>query len=437
MAGQLVLALTILVGIHEFGHFIAARMFGMRVDKFFIFFDAKFNLYSKKVGDTEYGIGWIPLGGYVKIAGMMDESMDKEQLSKPAEPWEFRSKPAWQRLIVMIGGVTMNVILGMIAFIMLVAVNGESYLPASEMNKHGIIANELGQEIGLQTGDKILAINGKELERYTDLLTPEVIMGDDIVFNIDRNGEQIDIPIPDGFAEKLIDGREAGGAPFVEFRMPFEVGNIAKGMNAEKAGLQEGDKIISINDKSINYFDELRTALLNQKGNTIQMEIVRKGITQVLNVDVDTSGIIGFNPKSLLALKTDKFGLGESIIKGTEKAWGGLAQSIWGIGKIISGKVPAGKALNGPLGIAKIYGAVWDWTRFWTLTGMLSMWLAFINIVPIPALDGGHVMFLLYEIIVGRKPNEKFMEYMQMAGMILLFALMAYVIFNDVIKLAF
>jgi len=443
MVGQLLLGLTILVGLHEWGHYIAARMFGIRVEKFYIFFDflfpmpnvMNFALWKKKKGDTEFGIGWFPLGGYVKIAGMMDESMDKEALAKPAKPWEFRSKPAWQRLIVMLGGIIVNLILGIIIFIVLTFVNGDTYLPASAA-KDGIVVNELGRKIGLQTGDKILNINGKPYEKFIDIISPDVLLTSNAYYTIEREGKQIRIDLPNDLLEHIADFKK--NETFISLTpriRNFEVGLIEPKSFAEKAGLQKGDKIVAVNGEKITFFDELKAKLVENKLKSVELTILRNSKEQNLTCQVTDEGRIGFAPffpDLEKAYKKVDFSVGEAIVLGTSRAFGVIFDNIRAFGKIFRGEVSFGKSVGGPVKIAEMYGSRWDWTKFWTLTGMLSMVLAFMNFLPIPALDGGHVIFLLYEMLRGKPASDKVLEVAQQVGMVILLALMGFVLFADI-----
>ncbi|MFA7381380.1 MAG: RIP metalloprotease RseP [Bacteroidia bacterium] len=434
MIGQLILGLSILVFFHELGHYTAARAFGIKVEKFYLFFDAwGFKLFSFKRGDTEYGIGWLPFGGYVKIAGMIDESMDTEQMQKAPEPWEFRSKPAWQRLIVMIAGVVVNAVLAVFIFALMVWHYGETYLPNSQV-KYGIVAHELAKEIGLQTGDKIVSINGQTLERFEDILSPKVLLGENMVLNIDRNGTLMDIAIPDDFANKFTDKRDA----FLDKRMTFFVAQPLPGSNASKAGLKPEDRIIALNGNPFSFFDEFQQLLKDNKEKEVQLSVLRSTDTLLLKAKVDADGKLGFMPDTKdFELKTIEYTLAQAIPIGTTKAWNALADNARGLSKIFKGKVSASKSVQGPIGIAQIYGGQWIWSKFWYLTGLISIILAFMNILPIPALDGGHVVFLIAEMIKGKPLSIKFMEKAQMVGMVLLFGLMIFAVFNDVIKLLF
>lgn len=431
MAAQLIAGLSILVVLHELGHFLAARAFGIKVEKFYLFFDAwGFKLFSFTYKDCEYGIGWLPLGGYVKIAGMIDESMDTEQMKQPAKPWEFRSKPAWQRLIVMIGGVTVNIILGIFIFWMLVWQYGETYIPASEA-KYGIVARKLAEDIGLKTGDQILAVNGKELEAFDDIASPEVLLGN-ADLKVLRGEETITVRVPADFIDRLAD---EGMENFLEPRRTFSVDVLAAGGGAQKAGLQEGDKIMAVDSQKITYFDELQEALLLHKADSVELGILRGQELMTVKALIDEDGKLGFNAKFAgLNTKTKEYGFFAALPAGAAKAWGTLETNVKGIAKVIKGEVKASKALQGPIGIASVYGGSFDWFRFWSLTGILSMVLAFMNILPIPALDGGHTVFLLLEMVMGRPLSDKFMERAQMVGFVILIAIMVFAFGNDIIK---
>ncbi len=432
MAAQLLAGLSILVILHELGHFLAARAFGIKVEKFYLFFDAwGFKLISFNYKGCEYGIGWLPLGGYVKIAGMIDESMDTEQMQQPAQPWEFRSKPAWQRLIVMIGGVTVNILLGIFIFWMLVWRYGETYIPNSEA-KYGIVARQLATEIGLKTGDRIVAANGKTLEAFDDILSPEVLLGN-VKLTVERGTEKVFVEVPSNFIERISD---EGPESFVEPRRKFSIEGIAPGGGAQKAGLQAGDQILAVDTVKIDYFDQLQAALDNNKSDTVLLSVVRN--TQVLSLPafIDEDGKLGFNAQfSGLTTKTREYGFFAAIPRGAAKAWETLVVNVKGMGKVVSGEVKASKALQGPIGIASVYGATFDWFRFWSLTGILSMVLAFMNILPIPALDGGHTVFLLIEMAIGRPVSDKIMERAQMVGFFILIGLMVFAFGNDIFKL--
>ncbi len=430
MSLQLILSLSILVTLHELGHYLAARAFGIRVDKFFVFFDAfGIKLFKIKKGDTEYGIGWLPLGGYCKIAGMIDESMDREQLKKAPEPWEFRSKPAWQRFIVMIAGVVMNLILGVFIFSFNMWYFEQSYIPIEEVNKEGIYATHIAQEVGFKNGDKILKINEQNIKRWNDAVGINVFMGCDIT--IERNGQQQIIKVPDTLYKTIQKSREG---LFEISQSPITIDTLVPNGNALKGGLQKGDQIVSINHIPTKSFNAIIRILPQFKGQTVQVGFIRNQQQQQLDIDVDSTGRIGFTTY-MKRYKRHSYSIGEAFNFGTKDAFKFLFTNIKGFGNIINGRDNASEAIQGPIGMAKMFGSMWNWRRFWTLTGFISMILAFMNILPIPALDGGHAMFTIYEMISGRKPSDKFLEYAQVFGMLILFSLMIFVFGNDIFKL--
>lgn len=432
MIGQLILGLSIMVGLHELGHLLAAKAFGMRVEKYSIGFPPK--IWGKQIGETEYSIGAVPLGGFVKISGMIDESLDTKALSAEPEPWEFRAKPAWQRLIVMMGGIIVNVITGVIVFICLAFVNGETYLPKEELNKSGILAYDLGRQIGFETGDKVLKVNGQDYERFSEILSPDVLLATDVTYTVDRGGEVIELNMPNDFIDKFADRQTEVISP----RFQFLVGKVDEGSNAQKAGLEPGDVFAEVDGQSIGYFDELKTLLSESTGQVVSVVVEREGQPITMDIEVTEDARLGFEAEILpLSTVTEKYSLGESISKGSVNAFAVVWLNIKGFQKMISGDVSVRKSLSGPVRIATMFGGTWDWNRFWSLVGLLSMVLAFMNFLPIPALDGGHVMFLTWEIVTGRKPSDSFLEGAQKVGMVLLLSLMVFVIVNDIISINF
>lgn len=433
MISQVLLGLSILIILHELGHFMAARLFGIKVEKFFLFFDINdIKLFSFKKRDTEYGVGWLPLGGYVKIAGMIDESLDTNALKQPPQPWEFRSKPAWQKLIVMIGGVTVNLFLGIGIFAIITYLFGESYVPMNQV-KYGIVASEQAKELGLQTGDNILSVNGKAVERFSDVANLKIFLENNVVITVERNGQVIDIPVPPDFLNKISKLKDYN---FIGIRQTFYVKDIVQGSNAWKAGLLPGDIIIEAAGIPIQFFDEFKEALNNNSGKEMPVAVMRNDEKINLAVLVDEKGLIGIALGfEELNEEIIRYGIFESIGRGTYRAFETLALNIKGMGKIIRGEISASDNLTGPVGIAKVYGGTWDWQKFWILTGVLSIVLALMNILPIPALDGGFVMFLTYEAVTGKKLSDKFMENTQRVGMAILGALMVLIIGNDIWKL--
>ncbi len=424
---QLLLALSILVGIHEGGHMLTAKMFGMKVEKFFIGFPP--TLFSFKKGETEYGLGAIPLGGFVKISGMIDESLDKEQMSKEPQPWEFRSKPAWQRLIVMLGGIIVNVIAGVIAFIILTYNLGETYLPADYTQEQGIVAGEIAQEIGFQTGDKILKVNGEDYDRVSDIWSGETLLNSDAFWTVERNGEVFDIQVPDGFINELND--EEFELKFIFPRYEFAITALPEESNIN---LLEGDMIKKINETSVKFYDEFQEVIGVYAGSEVTLTIEREGELFEDQYIVNGDSTIGFFAGSLLEPARDSYTFGEAVTRGTEKAFGAVILNAKALGKMFGGGVNP-RSLSGPIGIVNMFPKTWDWNAFWYTTGFISMILAFMNLLPIPALDGGHVVFLLYEMISGSAPSDAFLEGAQKVGMVILLGLMVFVFGNDILKL--
>lgn len=431
-ASQLILSLSILVVLHELGHFIPAKYFNTRVEKFYLFFDPGFSLFKIKKGETEYGIGWLPLGGYVKIAGMIDESMDKEQMKQPAEPWEFRSKPAWQRLIIMIGGVTVNVILGMLIYMGVLFTWGTEYLPVANMT-NGIYADSTAQTMGFRSGDKIVTVGGKKVEKFTDV-SMNILLDDNNTVVVNRGGEQVTIEIP---TERIADIIEKQ-APFLYPAMAPIVEEVTKGSNAEEAGILKGDRIIAIAGVGTPYFRDVVAELGERKSSNVEVTIIRNNSPITLNSDVTEGGTLGFaiqNADQQMEFKTQKYTLLESIPGGINKAYSSFDNYIKQMKLMFKPETGAYKSLGGFMTIGKAFSPTWDWERFWNFTAFLSIILAIMNILPIPALDGGHVMFLLYEMIVGKPAPEKFMEYAQVVGIVLLLGLMLVANGNDIIRL--
>ncbi len=430
MAAQLLLGLSILVGLHELGHLLAAKMFGMRVEKFSIGFPPKIAGFTWK--DTEYSIGAIPLGGFVKISGMVDESLDSEQMSATPQPWEFRSKPAWQRLIVMLGGILVNVATGIIIFVFLVYDRGETYFSRDQVIEHGIVAYDIGEQIGFQDGDKVLDINGEPYESLNDLSGGDALLSSGGFYTVDRNGEKVQIEIPRGFINSF--SNEESMSNFIDIRFPFDVLEVMDDSPAKEAGLQEGDKIIGVNEQEIHYFSDLQKALKENSDQSVELTLERESGKVTTNAQVKEDGTIGIAVNRLLEPIRKSFTFAQSIPLGTERAFSVVIINARAMGKMFTGEVST-KNVSGPIGMAKIYGSTWDWTKFWSITGLISMILAFMNLLPIPALDGGHVTFLLYEMVSGRSPSDRFLENAQKVGMVLLLAIMVFAIGNDILKI--
>lgn len=432
---QLVFSLAILILIHEFGHFIPAKLFKIRVEKFYLFFDPWFSLFKFKRKDTEYGVGWLPLGGYCKIAGMIDESMDKEAMKKPPQPWEFRSKPTWQRLIVMLGGVTMNLILAIFIYISVLFVWGEQYLPTANV-KYGIAVDSTAEEIGLRNGDKILSLDNK-IEEDFHKIPMNILLDKPKTIQVVRNGVKMDIIIPEGTIAKIIQSNKKS-SELIGPRFPFEVGDFTKDSPAKNSGLKIGDKLIGINDVRINYFDEFRKEVVKHKNQQIEIVALRIKDTIKVKVKIPNEGLIGIYPKSLdnyFVFSERDYSFFEAIPAGTSKAFYYVSNYLKQLRLIFSPDTKAYESLGGFISIGKIFPSQWDWQSFWGLTAFLSVILAIMNVLPIPALDGGHVIFLLYEMITRRKPSDKFLEYAQIVGMVILLGLLVYANGNDIIKL--
>ena len=428
---QFILSLSILIVLHELGHFIPARLFKTRVEKFYLFFDPWFSLFKVKKGDTEYGIGWLPLGGYVKISGMIDESMDKEQMKLPPQQWEFRSKPAWQRLIIMIGGVTVNVILGILIYAMVLFKWGEVTLPKENV-PYGIACDSLALKMGLKDGDRIVGIDNKEVHNFFAIQGTIVLDGAKTI-QVLRDGKRVDVPVSDDDISRMVKNSKN---PFVSPRFPCVIDSMPAGLPAEKMGMKKGDRIIEVNGKSTPYFNNVFMELSSHPYTLARVTFLRNQDTLRKIIPVNGNGAIGFRPvpqSSYLAFDTIHYSFAQSFPAGITKAKNTFKNYIKQFAVIFTVK-DAHKQLGGFGTIAGAYTTYWDWENFWSFTAFLSIVLAIMNILPIPALDGGHVMFLLYEIITRRKPNEKFMEYAQYAGMLLLVALLLYANGNDVVK---
>jgi regulator of sigma E protease len=431
MAAQLILGLAILVTLHELGHFLAARAFGIRVEKFYLFFDAGgFKFFSFTRGGTEYGIGWLPLGGYVKISGMIDESMDKEAMKSPAQPWEFRSKPAWQRLIVMTAGVIMNVILGIAIYTMTLLTFDKEYLSNAAVTD-GIYAYDLGKEVGLQSHDKVIAINGKPFERFEDLLTSRVVFGAKLT--VERDGKIIDVNVPDNFYKATM--KAGRGSFIIPYRAGILIDSVTPGKPAAAAGIKDGDKAITLNGMRVFSHERFVKTMKENKGKPVSLVVTRAKDTLEFQPVINDSGLIGISIRPDLGDYTfTPYTFNKALKHGSSDAFEAITANIKGLKQIISGKENASDNLQGPIGIANIYGGIWDWRKFWTITGLLSMVLALMNILPIPALDGGHVVFLLIESVTRKKFSDTFMERAQVAGMIILLSLMVFAIGNDIWK---
>lgn len=429
-AGQFVLSFSILVVLHELGHFIPARFFKCRVEKFYLFFNPWFSLWKKKIGETEYGVGWVPFGGFVKIAGMIDESMDKDQLKQEPQPYEFRSKPAWQRLIIMTGGVIVNVLLAIIIFIGITWVWGEEDLPVKNL-KYGVYADSLAKSIGIRDGDNIVAMDGRAIENF-GTLESEMVLKEGRNLTVVRDGQKMNIAIPEGFMKKIIKNKKLGSMVYP--RYPAIVDSVAKSADFKQNKLVKGDTIIAFNEQPVQYFNEFEQYKKGHNDSIVRLTVLRGRDTVVVKALENSKGSIGFravSPAEILGTVTKNYTFLESIPIGFNRCWETLGRYVTGLKQLFTGKVAASDSLGSVISIGNTFPGVWDWEKFWTLTGIFSIILAFMNILPIPALDGGHALFTLYEMVTGRKPGDKFMEYAQMAGMVLLLGLMAYALGLD------
>jgi regulator of sigma E protease len=432
---QFIMSLSILVIIHELGHFFLAKVFKTRVEKFYLFFDPWFSIFKLKKGETEYGVGWLPLGGYVKISGMIDESLDREQMKQPPQPWEFRSKPAWQRLLIMLGGVVFNFILALLIYIFVLFAWGETYLPTSNV-KYGIATDSTGLSIGLRNGDKFISVDNQYIEDFLKI-TPDIILNNRKTIQVEREGQLFNIPIPQDYIAKLLKdkGKIDARTPFD----PFVISKLAKESPAKEAGVQVDDELISLDNNRFTYYDEFQKYLQENKNRPVILNILRKGESLILPVRPTTEGLLGVVSNRsydlYFDLKTITYGFFQSIPAGINKGIKTIADYLKQFRVIFSKNTKAYESLGGFITIGSIFPGEWDWQSFWSLTAFLSIILAVMNILPIPALDGGHVMFTLYEVITGRKPGDKFLEYAQITGMIILFTLLIFANGNDILKL--
>ncbi len=433
---QFVMSLSILVIIHEFGHFTLAKLFKTRVEKFYLFFDPWFSLFKYKKGETEYGIGWLPLGGYVKISGMIDESMDKEQMKQPPQPWEFRSKTSWQRLLIMTGGVVFNFISAMLIYVFVLFAWGETYLPTANV-KYGIVTDSVGYAIGLRNGDKILTVDNKPVENFLQI-TPDIVLNNRKTIQVERDGKVFNIEVPKEYIPKMLKGKGQ-----ISYRIPFRpmiIKTFLKESPAKNAGVLLSDQLIGLDSIQFTYSDEFQKYLLENKSRPIVLNLLRNGNKENVTVTPTDAGLLGisYTGRSLdqiFDLKTVRYGFLQSFPAGIDKGFKTIADYLKQFKLLFAKHSKAYESLGGFITIGNIFPGVWDWQSFWNLTAFLSIILAVMNILPIPALDGGHVLFLLFEVITGRKPSDKFLEYAQIAGMILLLSLLVFANGNDILRL--
>jgi regulator of sigma E protease len=430
---QFVLSLSILVIIHEFGHFLLAKLFKTRVEKFFLFFDPWFSIFKFKKGETEYGIGWLPLGGYVKISGMIDESLDREQMKQPPQPWEFRSKPAWQRLAIMTGGVLFNFLLAILIYVSILYAWGETYLPTSNV-KYGIVTDSVGHDMGLRNGDKIISVDNQYIDNFYRI-TQDIILNNRKTIQVEREGQLINIDIPKDYVRKALKnkGQIDARAPFG----PFVINSFMKDSPAKEAGILPGDELVGMDNKKFTYYDEFQTYLADNKSKAISLDILRDGKPLAISVKPNAAGLLGVvrNPQQIFEFKTIRYGFLQSFPAGIKKGVKTIGDYLKQFKILFSRHTKAYESLGGFITIGNIFPGTWNWEAFWNLTAFLSIILAVMNILPIPALDGGHVMFLLFEVITGRKPSDKFLEYAQIVGMIILISLLLFANGNDILRL--
>ncbi len=432
-ASQFILSLSLLIVLHEFGHFIPAKIFKTRVEKFYLFFDPWFALFKKKIGDTEYGIGWLPLGGYIKISGMIDESMDTDQMKGEPKPYEFRSKPAWQRLIIMLGGVTVNVILAFVIYAMMLFTWGKEYIPLENLT-YGVYVDSVMVAHGFEQGDKILTVEGKKPETLRDV-TSEILYNGAHRLVVDRNGQKVDIILPDDIDQAIL---KLGNQGVFFERFPAVVDSVVPNGPAARAGLKNGDRFLSINGEPTESFQEVVRTLQANKNEEIIMTVENEGSERRLDATVDENGQLQFVPRQPLAFfqtEKEEYGFFESFPAGISEGTGTLVSYVRSLKLLFSSE--GVKQVGGFLTIGSLFDTTWNWQRFWNMTALLSIILAVMNTLPIPALDGGHVMFLLYEIIAGREPGQKFMEYAQLAGIAILLTLLLYANGMDVFRFFF
>jgi regulator of sigma E protease len=437
---QFLLSLSLLIILHELGHFIPAKLFKTRVEKFYLFFDIKYSLLKKKIGETEYGIGWLPLGGYVKISGMIDESMDKEQMALPAQPWEFRSKPAWQRLIIMLGGVTVNFILAFLIYIGMTFFYGDLYLNNSELKDGIAVTSPVGEELGFRTGDKIVAIDGEKVTRFNEV-PGKILFAKTVI--VERNGTEQKINLPIDLINKVLGGEKRS---FISWREPFMVGMVSDS-SANVKILEPKDVIRAINGQPVKYADEVVAFTKSHPNQTVSATVFRDQKEVPLQLHINEKGKLGIIAASLgvdsleklgvYKFTEEKYGFFESIPVGIQKG----KEQLLGYGKqlkaIFTPSTGAYKGVGGFKAIFDIFPKTWSWEVFWNITALLSIMLGVMNLLPIPALDGGHVMFLLYEMITRKKPSDKFMEHAQMVGFVLLIGLLLFANGNDIYKAIF
>ena len=425
---QFILSFTLLVLVHEFGHFFFAKLFGVRVEQFRIFFGKAWVKWHW--GETEFGIGWLPFGGYAKLSGMVDESMDTAALASEPKEWEFRSKPAWQRLLMMLGGVMMNAVLAFAIYVGISLRWGDTYISNSEM-PYGYVFNDYGHQMGFRDGDKIISIGGESVEDFAKIMTSLAIESDKTTI-VERDGEQVVIAIPTQSVMEFVEQTD-----FITPRVPFEVAGVVEGSGAEKAGLQAGDRFVAFEGEKTEFFDQYSPLLMAHAGKVVNVGVQRGDEVVDVAVEVDANGKIGvgLNSAQYIPIRTRTYNFWQAIPRGAQRVGEEMSDYWKQLKMIVQPKTEMYKALGGPIAIGQIFPNTWNWEHFWKITALLSVIFAVMNVLPIPALDGGHVLFLLIEVITRRKPSDKVLMWAQMVGMALLFTLMFYATFNDITRL--
>lgn len=434
---QIIFILSVLVILHEFGHYIAAKIFKVRVEKFYLFMDAGFSLLKKKIGDTEWGIGWLPIGGYVKLSGMIDESMDTEQMKQPAQPWEFRSKPAWQRLIIMLGGIIVNIILAITIYTIMFSTVGQKYIATDVVQKNGLSFTQVGKDVGFKNGDKIISVDGEPVQNKFNRLIIDVLLSDKLI--VERDGQPKELKLSDESKAKIL------GTEGKNFMMPriegFKIDSILPKSAAFNAGLKVDDMITSVDGKTFKYYDELTNLLSNKANDSIALVVVRNNNTVNLKAKLDKDSKLGFRPKLTLANDKEKFevvnklSFGQALPQAAKESWQLLVYNVKQFKLILKPKTQAYKQVKSPIGIARMLPDEWNWEFIWSFTALFSIGLAFMNLLPIPGLDGGHALFTIVEMITGKTLNEKTAGYVQTFGMIILLSLMALTFGKDIYQL--
>ncbi len=429
---QILFILSVLVILHEFGHYVAAKIFKVRVEKFYLFMDAGFSIIKKKIGETVWGIGWLPIGGYVKLSGMIDESMDVEQMNKEPQEWEFRAKPAWQRLIIMLGGIIVNILLAWLIYLIMFATVGQKFVSTQAIQKNGLSFGEVGKSVGFKDGDKIISVDGTLQPKFNWMII-DVLLSDEI--EIERNGKQLKLNLSEEQKGEII-SKEGKGFAYARIASP--VVDSVSSASALKAGLLKGDAIVGINGIKLNYFDEFSTILNNHKNDSVNIDILRNGVPLTLKTLVDSDGKIGFRPTFFDNKEyqvTKKLSFSQALPAAAKESWQLLVYNVKQFKLILSPKTEAYKQVKSPVGIARILPDEWNWEFIWNFTALFSIGLAFINLLPIPGLDGGHALFTIAEMITGKTLSVKAAERVQTFGMIILLTLMALTFGKDIYQL--